>query len=446
LAAKDAAQDEESHANRSEKEATSKLNEVIAVNASQKVAPFSGDIGTSHTQEITLSADIVYSTKLIATLNEAINARIVGIEICKGRVKLLSNLASQVDIEQEPVAEPFATDSEAENGLKAALKAKIETEETVRYIYDKLKRFSNELAKLLDDPLCAQIPQVVINIKEELHRCEGVLTEGIDTLSEHVQFAMAPLSHELETLEQKKNIIVTEVMHDVKKALILLTNLEKKSKVPSLGGIWQNWTNRSFVRFRTSVNPDTEQSRLAVAGTVIRLAQTEGKLPSGAVIVQTALCELLGNAYTIETLKPDTSPSTNYVGVGHPEGLHSWSGGQKLAGSVLFYMAMCNLLSLEGQAGGILLMDNPFGACNHIEFVRLIVALTRQYGIQMIAYTSTEDMEIRRLYPVNVLIRKGGAAGIVKRTGHTLVQQDKTIYNGGETTTLVINPEAPYAS
>ena len=350
-----------------------------------------------------------------------------------------------MEYESEIEAEPFTTDTEAESELKAARRAKTTAEEKVQYIYDKLKRFSNDLAKLLDDPLCTPIPQVVTSIKEELHRCESVLTEGIEDLIGHVQYAMAPLSHELDTLEQKKNIVVTEVMHDVKKALILLSNLEKKSRIPSLGGIWHNWTNRSFIRFRTSVSPDTEQSRLAVAGTVTRLAQAEGKLPAGAVIVQTALSELLGNAYTIETLKPDTSPSTTYVGVGHPEGLHSWSGGQKLSGSVLFYMAMCNLLSFEGQSGGILLMDNPFGACNHIEFVRLIVTLTRQYGIQMIAYTPTENMEIRRLYPVNVLIRKGGAAGIVKRTGHTLVQQDKTIYNEGEITTLVIHPEAPHA-
>jgi hypothetical protein len=445
-AAKEEAHIAESHAERSMKDAFKALQELKRVNSSQKVAPFSSDIETSLAQEISLSAGIDHSTKLIATLNEVINSRIVEIEICKGRVNLLSNLASQEDVECEPDVEPFATDMEAESVLKNARKAKKEAEEKAQQFYDKLKSLSNDLATLLDDELCAKIPQVVMNIKEELRRCERVLTEGIDTLAEYVQFAMAPLSHELETLEQKKNIVVTEVMHDVKKALALLSNLEKKSKIPPLGGIWHAWTNRPFVRFWTSVKMDSEQSRLAIASTVTRLAQTEGKLPSGAVIVQSALSELLGNAYRIETLKPDTSPSTNYVGIGHPEGLHSWSGGQKLSGSVLFYMAMCNLLSFEGQSGGILLMDNPFGACNHIEFVRLIVALTRQYGIQMIAYTPTEDMEIRRLYPINVLIRKGGTAGIVKRTGHTLVQQDKTIYNGGETTTLVINSEAPHAS
>ena len=444
---KESAQLGESHAKRSMDEASKKLIELKSTHSSLSVTLFSGDQATCREQEVKLSADVEASSKCITNLEHAISSRIIEIEKEAGRVKLLTSLASQEDVENEPEieAEPFTTDTEAESELKAARKAKSTAEEKVQYIYDKLKRFSNDLAKLLDDPLCAPIPQVVTSIKEELHRCESVLTEGIEDLIGHVQYAMAPLSHELDTLEQKKNIVVTEVMHDVKKALILLSNLEKKSRIPSLGGIWHNWTNRSFIRFRTSVSPDTEQSRLAVAGTVTRLAQAEGKLPAGAVIVQTALSELLGNAYTIETLKPDTSPSTTYVGVGHPEGLHSWSGGQKLSGSVLFYMAMCNLLSFEGQSGGILLMDNPFGACNHIEFVRLIVTLTRQYGIQMIAYTPTENMEIRRLYPVNVLIRKGGAAGIVKRTGHTLVQQDKTIYNEGEITTLVIHPEAPHA-
>jgi len=436
----------ESHAKRTMEDASKKLNELNSAYSSLSVASFSGDLATCRELEGKLSADVETSSKCITNLERAITARIIDIEKESGRVKLLSSLASQVDVECEPDAVPFVTDTEAENELKAAHRAKADAEEKIQLVYDKLKRFSNDLAKLLDDPLCAQIPQVVSSIKEELHRCEGVLTEGIDALVEHVQHALAPLTHELDTLAQKKSIVVTEVMHDVKKALILLSNLEKKSRIPALGGIWRDWTNRPFIRFKTSVNPETEQARLSVAGTVTRLAQAEGKLPGGAIIVQTALSELLGNAYTIETLKPDTSPSTNYVGVGHPEGLHSWSGGQKLSGSVLFYMAMCNLLSFEGQPGGILLMDNPFGSCNHIEFVRLIVALTRQYSVQMIAYTSTEDLEIRRLYPVNILIRKGGAAGIVKRTGHTLVQQDKTIYNDGETTSLEINSEAPHAS
>jgi len=444
--AKETASTEERLALRTQEEASKKLNELNSAYTSLVVSTFSGDLATCRELEGKFSADVESSSKCITNLECATAARIIDIEKESGRVKLLLSLANQVDVECEPDAEPFATDTEAENELKAARQAKTDAEEKVKQVYDNLKRFSNDLAKFLDDPLCAQTPQVVSSIKEELHRCEGVLTEGIDALIEHVQHAMAPLSHELDTLEQKKGIVVTEVMHDVKKALLLLSNLEKKSRVPQLGGIWRDWTNRAFIRFKTSVNPETEQARISVAGTVTRLAQAEGKLPPGAIIVQTALSELLGNAYTIETLKPDTSPSTNYVGVGHPEGLHSWSGGQKLSGSVLFYMAMCNLLSFEGQPGGILLMDNPFGSCNHIEFVRLIVALTRQYGVQMIAYTSTEDLEIRRLYPVNILIRKGGAAGIVKRTGHTLVQQDKTIYNDGETTILEINSEAPHAS
>ncbi len=436
----------ESHSKRSLEEASKKLSELKTAHSALKAVQFSGDLAACCEQESRFTADIEGAGKCISNLGSAISSRTIEIVKGTGRVELLKSLAGQEEVELELNVEPFSTDTEAESELKAAHRAKTDADVRIQQCYDRLKRYSNDLAKLLDDPLCVSIPQVVTNIKEELHRCESVLTVGIDALIEHVQHAMAPLTHDLKSFEKNKNIVVAEVMHDVKKALILLSNLEKKSRVPTLGGIWHNWTNRPFIRFWTSVNPDTEQSRFSVAGTVTRLAQAEGKLPSGAVIVQTALSELLGNAYRIETLKPDTSPSTNYVGVGHPEGLHSWSGGQKLSGSVLFYMAMCNLLSFEGQSGGILLMDNPFGACNHIEFVRLIVALTRQYGVQMIAYTPTEDMEIRRLYPINILIRKGGAAGIVKRTGHTLVQQDKTIYNEGETTSLLIHSEVPHAS
>lgn len=410
-----------------------------------KVVPFDGDIANCNEQETVLSIGVENLKKRADALDAAIHARTLEIQNYVGRVNLLSSLASQVEVECE-VAEPFVTDTEAVGELKAARKAEADAVEKNHQLEEQLKRYSNELAKLLDDQLCASISPVVASIKEEMHRCGGVLREGITALAEHVQQAAAPLAHELDTMEHDKGLVVTEVMHDVKKALILLSRLEKKSMVPSLGGIWRDWTGRAFIRFRTSVNIDTEQSRLSVAGTVTRLAQAEGSLPVGSVIVQAALSELLGNAYTIESLKPDTSPSTRYFGIAHPEGLHSWSGGQKLSGSVLFYMAMCNLLAIEGQSGGILLMDNPFGSCNHIEFVRLIVALTRQYGVQMIAYTPTEDEQIRRLYPLNILMRKGGIGGINKRTGQMLVQQEKTVYNDGETAFLEIKREAPHAS
>jgi hypothetical protein len=154
----------------------------------------------------------------------------------------------------------------------------------------------------------------------------------------------------------------------------------------------------------------------------------------------------LSGAFQIETLKPDPLPTTNYYPISHKEGVRSWSGGQKLSGSVLLYMAFSNLLMAEGQAaGGVLLMDNPFGSCNHIEFVRLIVALTRQYGVQMIAYTPVVDEEIRRMYRNNVLLRKGGASGLSKR-GFTMVQLEQKIYNNGETARLRIKAEVPNAA
>lgn len=171
-----------------------------------------------------------------------------------------------------------------------------------------------------------------------------------------------------------------------------------------------------------------------------------GDLPAGDKIIHTALSAVLGKAYTIETLKPDTSPTTVYKGIEHPTGLNAWSGGERLSGAVLFYLAICNLLTVEGQGGNVMLLDNPFGSCTNIDFIRLVIALTRQYGVQIVAYTPTENEDIRRLFPLNIMVRKGGTDGIIKSTGKPLVRYEKTVYHDGEAATLRISHEVPHAA
>jgi hypothetical protein len=408
---------------------------------------FSGDDAACIEQEIICNGEITRLQELITTTNNEITEHRFSIDHCKGELKLISSLADSVSLQRDPGGEPFASIDEAETELHASVKqVKTFDEELVR-LEDALKRQSRDLGKLLDEPLCASVPTAVSTIKEEKNRREdGILRDGIDELMVFIRQAADPLPHELTKLEQDKQTTVDEVMHVAKKGFKLLQNLGKKSKIPELGGIWHSWFGLPFVRFTTRVDPDSESARLAVAGAVTRLAQMAGELPNGAAIVRTALAEMLSGAFQIETLKPDPLPTTKYYPISHKEGVRSWSGGQKLSGSVLLYMAFSNLLMTEGQAaGGVLLMDNPFGSCNHIEFVRLIVALTRQYGVQMIAYTPVVDEEIRRMYRNNVLLRKGGMSGLSKR-GFTMVQLEQKIYNNGETARLRIKAEVPNAA
>ncbi len=411
------------------------------------VIEFSGDDTACVEQESFCNGEISRLQELITTTNNEITEHRFAIEHCKGELKHISSLADSVSLGRATGGEPFASVDEAETELHVSVK-QVETfaGELVR-LEDALKRQSRDLGKLLDEPLCASVPIAVSTIKEEKNRREdGILRDGIDELLVYIQQAADPLPHELAKLEQDKQTTVDEVMHVAKKAFKLLQNLGKKSKIPELGGIWHSWFGLPFVRFTTRVDPDSESSRLAVAGAVTRLAPLAGELPNGAAIVRTALAEMLSGAFQIETLKPDPLPTTKYYPISHKEGVRSWSGGQKLSGSVLLYMAFSNLLMAEGQAaGGVLLMDNPFGSCNHIEFVRLIVALTRQYGIQMVAYTPVVDEEIRRMYRNNVLLRKGGASGLSKR-GFTMVQLEQKIYNNGEAARLRIKAEVPNAA
>lgn len=411
------------------------------------VIQFTGDDTACVEQEIFCNGEIARLQERTKTTNTEITEYRFAIEHCRGELKHISSLADSVSLERATGGEPFASIDEAETELHASVKqVKAFAEELVR-LEDALKKQNRDLGELLDKQLCASVPTAVSTIKQEKNRREdGILRDGIDELLVYIQQAAAPLPHELAKLEQDKQTTVDEVMHVAKKAFKLLQNLGKKSKIPELGGIWHSWFGLPFVRFTTRVDPDSESSRLAVAGAVTRLAQLAGELPNGAAIVRTALAEMLSGAFQIETLKPDPLPTTKYYPISHKEGVRSWSGGQKLSGSVLLYMAFSNLLMAEGQAaGGVLLMDNPFGSCNHIEFVRLIVALTRQYGVQMIAYTPVVDEEIRRMYRNNVLLRKGGASGLSKR-GFTMVQLEQKIYNNGETARLRIKAEVPNAA
>lgn len=411
------------------------------------IIPFTGEYAACIEQEKFCNSEIARLRVLIGVAGETIIEQNLAIEHCRGELKNISSLADSVELERIPGGESFASIDEAETTLHASVKQlKVYEEELVR-LEDALIKQSRDLGRLLDDPLCAPVPVAVATIKEEKNRREdGILRDGIDELVVYLQQASDPLPHELNKLEEDKQTTVDEVMHVVKKAFKLLQNLGKKSKVPELGGIWHSWAGLPFVKFSTRVDPDSESSRLAVSGAVTRLAQLEGDLPNGAAIVRTALSEMLSDAFQIETLKPDTTPTTKYYPLSHKEGVRAWSGGQKLSGSVLLYMAFSNLLTIEGQIfGGVLLMDNPFGSCNHVEFVRLIVALTRQYGVQMVAFTPVVDEEIRRMYRNNVLLRKGGIGGLSKR-GFTMVQLERKIYYDGEAARLRIKAEVPNAA
>jgi hypothetical protein len=411
------------------------------------VTPFIGEYDACLEQEAFCISELARLRALIAAAGDTITGQNLAIEHCRGELRHISSLAESVELDRTHGDEAFANIDEAEIALHTSVKQLKVYEEELVQLEDTLKRQSRDLSKLLDDPLCAPVPVAVVTIKEEKNRREdGILRDGIDELVVYIQQAADPLPHELNKLEEDKQTTVDEVMHVVKKAFKLLQNLGKKSKVPELGGIWHSWAGLPFVKFSTRVDPDSESSRLAVSGAVTRLAQLEGDLPNGAAIVRTALSEMLSDAFQIETLKPDTTPTTKYYPLSHKEGVRAWSGGQKLSGSVLLYMAFSNLLTIEGQmSGGVLLMDNPFGSCNHVEFVRLIVALTRQYGVQMVAFTPVVDEEIRRMYRNNVLLRKGGIGGLSKR-GFTMVQLERKVYYDGEAARLRIKAEVPNAA
>ena len=396
-------------------------------------------------REAGLSAAIEELTAAVVVRTETIAGRAAELGRAENLVQLLTTLAPDVQVPDQ-ICAPYATFQQAQQDLAAAKKAEKLALLERDTLCDGLKALNIDLAELLEHDMCASIAPMGSLIKEEQRRCGGVLKEEMANFLDRIHNAIESLKFELCQHERNEQKVVEQVVLDVKKAFGYLSKLATRSKVPALGGIWAEWSGKPFIQFRTRIEIESDTSRQAIADTVTMIAQIPGVLPSGDEIIHTALSAVLGKAYVIETLKPDTSPTTVYKGIEHPTGLNAWSGGERLSGAVLFYLAICNLLSVEGQGGNVMLLDNPFGSCTNIDFIRLVIALTRQYGVQIVACTPTENEDIRRLFPLNIMIRKGGTDGIIKSTGKPLIKYEKTVYNEGEITTLEISREVPHAT
>ena len=409
------------------------------------VIPCYLDLVEGRNRDAYLSGAIEELSAVVATRTDALTARAADLGRAEHLVQLLTTLAPDVPV-PDKVCDPYANFQEAQLDLAAAKNAERLASDERDSLGRNLKGLNINLAELLDHDLCAPIASMGSLIKEEQRRCGGVLKEEMAGFLERIHNAIESLKFELSQHERNEQKVVEQVVLDVKKAFGYLSKLAVRSKVPALGGIWAEWSGKPFIQFRTRIEIDSDTSRQAIADTVTMISQIPGVLPGGDEIIHTALSAVLGKAYIIETLKPDTSPTTLYKGIEHPTGLNAWSGGERLSGAVLFYLAICNLLSVDGQGGNVMLLDNPFGSCTNIDFIRLVIALTRQYGVQIVACTPTENEDIRRLFPLNIMIRKGGADGIVKSTGKPLVKYERTVYNEGEITTLDILREVPHAA
>ena len=409
------------------------------------VTPCTLDPEEGRSREASLSAATTELTAAVAVRGEAVAARAAELANAEYQVKLLATLASDLEAPDELCA-PYADFQQAQEDLSTAKKAERLASTERDSLAHELGALNIDLSGLLDQELCAPIAVMGSQIKDEQRRSGGMLKEDLADFRDRIHNAIESLKFELNQQEKNEQKVVEQVVLDVKKAFTYLSRLATRSKVPALGGIWAEWSGKPFIQFKTRIEIESDTSRQAIADTVTTISQMPGDLPAGDKIIHTALSAVLGKAYTIETLKPDTSPTTVYKGIEHPTGLNAWSGGERLSGAVLFYLAICNLLTVEGQGGNVMLLDNPFGSCTNIDFIRLVIALTRQYGVQIVAYTPTENEDIRRLFPLNIMVRKGGTDGIIKSTGKPLVRYQKTVYHDGEAATLQISHEVPHAT
>ncbi len=104
--------------------------------------------------------------------------------------------------------------------------------------------------------------------------------------------------------------------------------------------------------------------------------------------------------FTARILKPSPAQSLDRVPI---EAMHKWSGGEKVTTSLLLFVTVAKLRARNrGKAAtgaGALVLDNPLGTANYVNFLDLQRAVARAAGVQLVFLTAVADMKAVGRFP-----------------------------------------------
>ncbi len=141
--------------------------------------------------------------------------------------------------------------------------------------------------------------------------------------------------------------------------------------------------------------------------------------------------------YQMELLKPKEGTDVEYISVDHI----AFSGGEKLTAAVMLYCLICDMRqyywgsnSPTNKHGGLLFLDNPFGAANFKPFINLQRAFAKQRNIQLVYATGSLEWDAMSEFEHWIKLRN---STIDQNTGYrTVCNEDNvtlTLLQGGKT-------------
>jgi hypothetical protein len=362
-------------------------------------------------------------------LGETIHQQEIRITELGGKIPRYAALLQSLDVPRERIEANgvrhagFTGDADQDHALisgivsrRTRLRSGIASEtETVREVFQ--NRIHAQATQMTQDDRPAILDKY---LSFSLADVEQKIEERIAEVGQ----ALAAARGELQSIEQDRAIIVSQLDQRAGVAERRLSELERASKMPA--GI-EAWAGRPFISVRVPATHDGIERRLRLTqllNTWIRSAGDD--IPEGVALAYAALMVVLGDrSITMKILKPEYRLQSTTYDISE---LHKFSGGEKVTAAIILYAVLVRYRAMQrgesdllGSDAGFLLLDNPFGQVTLLELIDVQVRTARLMGLQLIFATGVADFNALGPFPHRVMLRN---TGVNLRTGERYINHD----------------------
>ncbi len=244
---------------------------------------------------------------------------------------------------------------------------------------------------------------VVTIIRQRINGQYDTLHLDATEYAQEARNAYDSVSYSLAKTKDQQKEIVDYLLDDVRSIKSNLEALDRISKIPESDTKWAKWGGRKFFKVKIEGKRiDDGFCRTKIEDYVQALAKANDKsFPSSAqAIIEGVAKYSLKDITKITTMKPDHFMSTDPVTL---EEAAKWSGGEGFTYAALSLMILSRLISHVNASvnvgGGILVVDNPIGTCNHLEFIKLQQIVAKMLDVQLLYPTAVKDLDALSLFP-----------------------------------------------
>jgi hypothetical protein len=334
----------------------------------------------------------------LSTLDAEIRSRQGSHDDAAVRVQTLTDLAAALNVTPAPASGPLPEDvNEVRRAVTAASRrlddAATAADHTGRALNDATRRLASwasgpGFAAVTDIAALVQMRErfTALDVADAVAPVAGQLASELALRSERIAQKIAEIAEHKDNVVRRLAALASDAIRELQRA-------GRESALPAAVG---DWAGQGFFNVKLPDNSRTPDVVVArIDALVSDLVAASSSLPRPEELLWKATQAAAGErGFQATVLKPDRLQSPQRVRVAE---MKKWSGGEKVTAALLLY---CTFARLRAQSrhgamrpgGGVLVMDNPLGKANYIEFLDLQRKVAAANGVQLVYFTGLGDL------------------------------------------------------